>query len=56
MASSSLLLFESYNFMDAGIASTLLFVYPLMVAVIMAVFFREKLSSRSGICRFYCVS
>lgn len=45
MALSSLLLFESYNFMDAGIASTLLFVYPLMVAVIMAVFFREKLSA-----------
>ena len=34
---SSLLLFESYNLMDAGIASTILFVYPVMVAVIMAV-------------------
>ena len=38
---SSLLLFESYNLMDAGIASTILFVYPVMVAVIMAVGFRE---------------
>ena len=29
---SSLLLFMSYNYMDAGIASTILFVYPVMVA------------------------
>lgn len=50
MASSSLLLFESYNFMDAGIASTLLFVYPLMVAVIMAVFFRERLAPVTVLC------
>ncbi len=41
---SSLTLFESYNWMDAGIASTLVFVYPIMVAVIMAIFFRERLS------------
>ena len=30
--------------MDAGIASTILFVYPVMVAVIMAMFFREKIT------------
>ena len=30
--------------MDAGIASTLLFVYPIMVAVIMAKFFHEKIT------------
>lgn len=41
---SSLLLFMSYNYMDAGIASTILFVYPVMVAVIMGVFFKEKIS------------
>ena len=41
---SSLLLFMSYNYMDAGIASTILFVYPVMVAIIMAVFFHEKVS------------
>lgn len=39
---SSLTLFESYRYMDAGIASTLLFVYPVMVALIMMMFFREK--------------
>ena len=41
---SSLLLFMSYNYMDAGIASTILFVYPVMVAVIMGIFFKEKIS------------
>ena len=39
---SSLLLFMSYNYMDAGIASTILFVYPVMVAVIMGAFFKEQ--------------
>ena len=43
-AISSLTLFMSYNYMDAGIASTILFVYPVMVAVLMAVFFHEKLT------------
>lgn len=42
---SSLTLFTSFHYMDAGIASTLLFVYPVMVAVIMAVFFKEKISA-----------
>lgn len=44
LAVSSLTLFESYNYMSSGIASTLLFVYPVMVAVIMAVVFGERLS------------
>lgn len=42
---SSLFLFMSYNYMDAGIASTILFVYPVLVAIIMAVVFKEKVSS-----------
>lgn len=41
---SSLFLFMSYNYMDAGIASTILFVYPVLVAIIMAVVFKEKIS------------
>lgn len=44
-SSSSLSLFNSFHFMGAGIASTLLFVYPIMVAVIMAVFFKEKVTT-----------
>ena len=38
-AVSSLTLFMSFHYMDAGIASTLLFVYPVM-----AIFFRERIS------------
>ena len=50
LALSSLTLFQSYNYMDAGIASTILFVYPIMVAVIMAVVFKEKLKLWTALC------
>lgn len=44
MSSSSSTLYISFNHMDVGIASTLLFVYPVMVALIMAIFFRERIT------------
>lgn len=44
-AASSITYYQSFRFMDAGIASTILFVYPVMVAVIMATFFREKVTA-----------
>ena len=47
---SSLTLFLSYNYMGAGIASTILFVYPIMVAVIMAVAYKEKLPLQTIVC------
>lgn len=50
VAFSSLALFESYNYMAAGIASTILFVYPIMVALIMCIFFKEKLTANTVIC------
>ena len=50
VALSSLTLFLSYNYMDAGIASTLLFVYPIMVALIMAMVFKEKLALQTIVC------
>lgn len=50
MALSSLLLFESYTYMDASIASTLLFVYPLMVAGIMAAVYRERITALTAVC------
>ena len=50
MGLSSLLLFESYRMMDAGIASTLLFVYPLMVAVIMGSLFGERMGLTTWVC------
>lgn len=43
-AVSSMTLYYSFLHMDAGIASTLLFVYPMMVALIMTLFFKEKLT------------
>jgi drug/metabolite transporter (DMT)-like permease len=43
-AASSITYYQSFRFMDAGIASTILFVYPVMVAVIMAAFFHEKVT------------
>lgn len=39
---SSLTLYLSFHLMDAGVASTILFTYPVMTAVIMAVFFHER--------------
>lgn len=50
IAISSLTLFQSYNYMEAGIASTLLFVYPIMVALIMSIFFKEKLTLQTVLC------
>lgn len=49
-AISSISLFSSYNHMDAGIASTLLFVYPIIVALIMAIFFKERISLQTAVC------
>ena len=50
VAFSSLALFQSYNYMEVGIASTLLFVYPIMVALIMALVFKEKLTLQTVFC------
>ena len=41
---SSTSLYVSFLYMDAGIASTILFSYPIMVAVLMVVFFHERAS------------
>ncbi len=40
---SSFTYYQSFKFMPAGLASTILFFYPVMVAVIMAVFYGEKI-------------
>ena len=50
VALSSLALFQSYNYMDVGIASTLLFVYPILVALIMWGAFKEKLTLPTVLC------
>lgn len=43
-ALSSTTLYVSFLYMDAGVASTILFSYPIIVAVLMAVFFHERVS------------
>lgn len=42
---SAVSLFNSFLYMDAGLASTVLFIYPIFVAIIMALFFKEKNST-----------
>lgn len=44
-ALSSLTLFESYRYIDVGIASTMLFVYPVMVALINRFIYSERMSA-----------
>ena len=44
MVSSSLCLYSSFNHMDVGLAMTLLFLYPVIVAVVMCTVYGEKLS------------
>lgn len=43
-ALSSQFLFWSYNFLSVSVASTLLFVYPIFVAILMNVIFKERIS------------
>ncbi|MCH5277924.1 MAG: DMT family transporter [Desulfovibrionaceae bacterium] len=42
MGISSLALYESYNYMNPGVASTLLFMYPVLTALMMTTFFHEQ--------------
>lgn len=50
MALSSVTLFFSYNNLDVSIASTILFVYPLLVALIMVIFYHEIMSYLTYFC------
>ncbi len=43
---AAITLYISYKYMDVGIASTLLFVFPIFVAILMAALFKERLSRR----------
>lgn len=56
VALSSLTLFQSYNYMEAGIASTLLFVYPILVALIMAFVFKERITLQTVFCIFLALA
>jgi len=39
---SAIALFSSFLYIDVGVASTILFIYPIFVAILMAIFFKEK--------------
>lgn len=41
---SSLTLFAAFSYIASGIACTILFIYPIMVALIMFIFYKEKIT------------
>ena len=45
-AASACLLYESFIYMEAGIASTMLFLYPVFVALLMLILYKEKLTKQ----------
>lgn len=55
-ALSSITLFESFKYLDSGIACTILFVYPIMVALISTIFFKEKMNKTSILAMFIALS
>ncbi|MBN2915861.1 MAG: EamA family transporter [Prevotella sp.] len=53
---SSATLYVSFHYMAAGIASTILFVYPIMTAILMTVFFHEKVTWTTSLAILLAVS
>ncbi len=51
---SSLFLFLSFNYIDAGIACTILFSYPIFVAILMNLFYREKITKTTILSLILC--
>ena len=56
MGASSLTLFESYRHMQAGIASTLLFIYPVIVSGLMCLLYGELFSWLMACCMLLTLS
>lgn len=55
-ALSSVALFEAFKYIASGIACTILFIYPIMVALISTIFFKEKLTKTSIFAMFITLS
>lgn len=55
-ALSSALLFEAYRYMDVGLASTLLFIQPLFIALMLWIFFRQRISVMTIISIILCLT
>lgn len=43
-AGSSINLFNAFKYIESGVACTILFIYPIIVALIMSLFFKEKIT------------
>ena len=54
-ALSAEFLFIAYDFLSPGIASTIFFIYPIMVALILGIFFKEKITLATTISLFIVV-
>lgn len=46
-ALSSVTMFDALKYLDSGVACTILFVYPIIVALISVIFYKEKLTKTS---------
>lgn len=55
-AMSSLTLYESFHYMNAGVASTILFSYPIMTALIMVMFYHDRVNLRTTLAILLAVS
>ena len=55
-AAMPVLLYESYNYLNSGLATTLHFTYPVIVIVIMTLFFGNKINLKQMICTALCVA
>lgn len=55
-ALSSVSLFAAFKYIDSGVACTILFAYPIMVALISTIFYKEKLTKTSIFAMFIALS
>ena len=54
-AAMPILLYDSYNYIDSGMATTLHFTYPISVMLIMVIFYKTKLETKQVVCMVLCV-
>ena len=50
------LLFQSYEYISSGMATTIHFIYPVLVLLGSILFFRERLTWQKGICTGLCLA
>ena len=55
-ALSAEFLFLAYDLLSPGIASTIFFMYPLIVALALGVFFKEHITLPTILALFYCIN